>query len=86
VERSAEHTVETLLDAVGISPDHETLAELARVYPMFRAALDTMYRVPEAHEASPALVFNAALTHVDWSDQNLGDPTATPLANDSNEL
>lgn len=81
MDRSPEETVRALAAAAGIRPDDEELAELIRVYPRFRAALDELYAVQEARYASPALVFSAVRANVDWSDANprvtpAGDPTS----------
>jgi hypothetical protein len=80
MDRPVEQTVRTLLAVAGISADDEALAELTRVYPVFRAALDTLYTVPEARYESPAPVFRASGTYVDWHDARLSVSAANPSA------
>jgi hypothetical protein len=77
---SAEQTVRALIAAARIRPDAQELAELVRVYPTFRAALDQLYDVPDARYAPPGLVFGASATYRDWREQ---DPT--PAADEHDE-
>jgi hypothetical protein len=65
---STEETVRALVDAAALRPDAEEMAELVRVYPVFRAGLDALYAVPEARYESPSLVFGAAGPLVEWTD------------------
>jgi hypothetical protein len=60
--------VPALLAAAGLSPDPEEVARISAGYPALRAAIDALYRVPEARYADPALRFHAADTiRADWA-------------------
>jgi hypothetical protein len=66
-ERS-EAAVRAALTAAGLSVSDEEFAALVASYPGHRARIDALYAIPEARDASPALVFDAAPVFVDWSD------------------
>jgi hypothetical protein len=78
VDSSADQTVRALIAAAGLRPDAEELAELVRVYPTFRAALDQLYDVPDARYAPPALVFVASGTYRDWREQDPSSAVSGP--------
>ncbi|HTF50413.1 MAG TPA: hypothetical protein VK735_23490 [Pseudonocardia sp.] len=75
---AVERTVRALIAGAGLNPSDDELAELIRVYPQFRAALDRLHAVPDARYESPALVFPAVGTYVDWAEDWAGPTTPPP--------
>lgn len=76
---AVEPTVRALIAGAGLNPSDDELAELIRVYPQFRAALDRLHAVPDARYESPALVFPAVGRYADWAENGAG-PATPPLA------
>lgn len=68
VPNSLETEARAMLAAFGLSPGPDEAAMLCATFPAFRAAMDTLYDVPAARYADPALRFRAADTgHADWA-------------------
>jgi hypothetical protein len=63
-----ELTVRTLMAAAGLAPSEEEIATLVAAYPLHKAGIESLYTIPEARYAAPALVFSATPTFADWTD------------------
>lgn len=64
----ADAAVRVLLGAAGIQPSDEEMAIFAAAYSEVQAGVDSLYAIPEARYASPALVFSATPTFAEWSE------------------
>lgn len=54
-----ETTVRGLLAAGGLSLTDEQVEKYVRIYPVFRAAADRLYAIPELRYEQPAVVYDA---------------------------
>ena len=52
--------------AAGLAPSDEEVGVLSNAYLMLRAAIEALYKVPEARNEAPGLVFDAAPGFDDW--------------------
>lgn len=62
-----ETAVRRALAQSGLVASDEEVATMAAGYGEYRTGIEALYAVPEARYASPALVFTATPTFVDWS-------------------
>ena len=62
-------TVATLLGAAGIPASSGEISEAVGAYPMLRAGVESLYALPEARYADPALRFRAEAVgqETDWA-------------------
>ena len=65
---NVENTVRTLIAAAGLSPSEEEIATLVAGYPQHKAGIESLYAIPEARYAAPALVFSATPIFADWAE------------------
>jgi len=65
---TTEITVRSLLAAARLSPSEDEIAGLVDGYAEYQAGIETLYAVPEARYASPALIFNAAPGFANWAE------------------
>ena len=63
-----ELTVRTLMAVAGLSPSEEEIATLVAGYPLQKAGIESLYTIPEARYAAPALVFSATPVFADWAE------------------
>ncbi|HWE69111.1 MAG TPA: hypothetical protein VG205_02045 [Acidimicrobiales bacterium] len=63
-----ETKVRMAMVAAGLAPSDEEIESLVATYADYQAGVESLYAVPEARYASPALVFNAAPVFADWAE------------------
>ncbi len=64
---ATEITVRSLLAAAKLAPSEEEIAGLVAGHEDYQAGIESLYAVPEARYASPALTFSATPVFADWT-------------------
>jgi hypothetical protein len=67
MSEDVELTVRTLIAAAGLSPSEEEIATLIAAYPEHKAGIESLYAIPEARYAAPALIFSPTPVFADWA-------------------